>query len=531
MISKQRSDCVERSVMSVLHKRFKSRLQFDTDLDYVKFDIKPAEYSSVDSFKRDYVLVSFLRKWKGLDTNIDLEGVTFDGWKAAEHQCFRTNRRLEFEATTGFYSIAPSIISDAQRKISQILGRFSFDRIERLCRFGKGATYDLRRGSDLVDKMSSCLTVTDDCYDFAIRAISGDLLWQQKEFSFDSLEVVRGNRMITVPKSAKTHRMISAEPTMNGFVQQSVGRFIRMRLKQAGVDLDDQTINQDLAFAAQVDGLSTIDLSSASDTLCISLVKLLLPPDWFEALDAMRSKFSSYRGRWYRLEKFSSMGNAYTFELESLIFWALCECSKTKPENTLAVYGDDIVTENEDFGRVKETLTWAGFSFNESKSFTAPSRFYESCGKHYYDLEDVTPPFQKDVCSDPGDFIRLHNRLWRASVRLKLVSEFIDARRVVIDAYRERFPRAPVPYGPDVEGDRFFIDPDYDWAGRDRVRLTVYDRIARERATDEYAERYLLAYKLRDRSFSNIRLDGRAARRGSESHVFKKAWIWRSAQL
>ena len=526
----QHSECVERAVMRALQKRFRSRLQFGSELDYVKFDINPAEYSDADSFKKDYVLVSFLRKWKGLDTKIDLEGVTFDGWKAAEHQCFKTNKRLELEASTGFYSVAPSLIVEAQRKISQVLGRFSFERIEPLCRFGKGATSDIRRGADLADKMLSELTVTEDCLPYAYKVLGSDFVWQHTEKGLSTFEVVRGNRMITVPKSAKTHRMISAEPTMNGFVQQSVGRFIRERLKRFGVDLNDQTINQDLAFSALVEEYSTIDLSSASDTLCINLVKLLLPDDWFTALNAMRSKFSTFDKKTYCLSKFSSMGNAFTFELESLIFWALSSACKKNEADMVAVYGDDIVVSNANYAQTKEILEWAGFSLNVTKSYTSPSRFYESCGRHYFDLEDVTPPFQKDVCLRPIDYIRLHNRLWRASVRLKLIPEFKDARKLVIDAYRRKWPKLKVAFGPSIESDQYFIDPLFDWGRHnDYVKLLSLVRVTRTKESCDSRERMFYAYKLRTGTFSNLDPRGYSAKEVSERFVWKHTKIWRSA--
>ena len=72
---------------------------------------------------------------------------------------------------------------------------------------------------------------------------------------------------------------------------------------------------------------------------------MLLPEAWFDLLNDCRSQAVSYKGEWIELNMFSSMGNAFTFELESLIFWAIanavCYCSGSRGH--ISVYGDDII--------------------------------------------------------------------------------------------------------------------------------------------------------------------------------------------
>lgn len=531
----QHNVCVERQVIAALYRDLGTDDGLKTTLtrsekDYASYDFDPSKYSDSNSLKRDYFVSNLLRKWKGLDTRIDLAAVTLDSWKEAEHQCFKTNVRLEHEASTGFYSVAPSVISDAQRKIASVLGRFNFKRIETGCRFGKGATSNLRYGSDIADKMLKEPTITKDCIPYFCVTLTDDTPFQEAVGGFSRLEVVDSNRMVMVPKNSKIHRMISAEPTMNGFVQQSVGRYIRRRLKKFGVDLDDQTINQVLAFQALADGLSTIDLSMASDTLCTNLVKLLLPEDWFSALDAMRSRKSTFLGKTYVLSKFSSMGNSFTFELESLIFWALTSATVNNEDRKIAVYGDDIVVHNEDYARVCSTLTWAGFKLNATKSYTFPSRFYESCGKHYFDLEDVTPTYQKDVCTRPHDFIRFYNRLVRGGIRLGLLMEFTECLAIIEREYKRKFPNEPFVRGPMIESDRYFIDASFKWPhGKDRIRVLCLDYLTTLRPGDERKEHMSYAYKLR--RFEQLNLDPRGSYKVARSrrHKFHFVHIWRSA--
>lgn len=526
----QRFVSVELSVMTALQKHLRPSVSFDNELDYVNFDIKPSMYGSEEAFKRDYAYVSFLRKWKGFKhKSINPEWAAFSTWMTSEKQCFQTNRRLYLETTTGSYSVASSLITSAQRKISQILGPLQFERIAELCRFGNGATFDLKRGSTHAEK--SCRpSVTFDAIPWVCRALAGDDYLGSLVGPLSDLKIVEANRMVMVPKTVKTHRPIAAEPTLNSYVQQGVGRFIRARLKRFGVDLGDQTINQDLARIAKDWELSTLDLSSASDTLCANLVKLLLPPEWFELLDDLRCKSTIYKGKRFILSKFSSMGNAFTFELESMIFYALLDAACSA--GVSSVYGDDLVVHNTDYRSTLEILTWAGFLVNERKSFTAGSSFYESCGKHYFDGKEVTPCFQKDVCTRPHDYVRLHNRLVRAGIRLNLREEFGAAASIVRERARDAFGARGPGIGPLVEYDEYFIKEDYKWVGPnvDSVRIRSAVTIPVTLTCDQDWQH--IAYygrKLRNPGYLNPDPRGQASdSTGSKLLVIEK-YHWRSS--
>jgi len=528
----QHRDDVEILVMRSLQKCLVPSLDFRSVVDLVNFEIDPKQYDSVDQFKRDYAYISFLRKWKGFkDPGINPEWNGFTTWMKSEKQCFQTNRRLDSEASTGIYSVAPAAIIAAQRKIHQILGPLNYDRIAELCRFGNGATYDLRRGSTHADK--SCRpSITFDAIPMACRVLAHDEYLGSLVGPLCNLKIVEANRMVMVPKTVKTHRPIAAEPTLNSFIQQGFGRYIRGRLQRFGVDLDDQTINQDLASRAQLEGFSTIDLSSASDTLCINLVKILLPPEWFEVLNSVRCGFTEFKGRRFVLSKFSSMGNAFTFELESLIFYALLQ-SVCKGD-VISVYGDDLVVRDEDYLPVLNILTWAGFFINEHKSFTAGSRFYESCGKHYFDGGEVTPCYQKDVCTRPHDYVRLHNRLVRAGIRLNLREEFKAAASTVRDECRRRFGRNCPGVGPSVEYDEYFIREDYNWSDSfvDRVRIRSAVTIPSNRKVqDGWRHSAYYGRKLRCSSFLSPDPKGQASENVESKLLVIEKYHWRSATL
>ncbi len=529
----RKSQCLEGTelrVIEALRTSLVPMISFDDWFAYANHDIDPGRYSSRETFIRDYVFVSFLRKWKGLkDKRINPEWTAFSSWLDAEKLCFRTNKRLESEASTGLYSVAPSIISGAQRKIAQILGRLDYDRIAELCRFGGGATTDLPRGSTHAKK-SLRPSITFDAIPAACRVLARDEYLGSLVGPLKTLKVLEANRMVMVPKTVKTHRPIAAEPTLNSFIQQGIGRYIRERLQRFGVDLNDQTINQVYASIAQAEGFSTIDLSSASDTLCTNLVKLLLPREWFELLDSVRCKKTKYKGKTFVLSKFSSMGNAFTFELESMIFYALV--SEVCTGGVSSVYGDDIVVKDDDYRHVVEILTWSGFKINEHKSYTAGSHFYESCGKHYFDGAEVTPCYQKDVCTRPHDYVRLHNRLVRAGIRLDLRNEFQAAANVVLADSRVRFGRKCPGIGPIVEYDEYFIKESFSWASpeADRVQIlsAVTIPVTRRRGSFGYHCAYL-GRKLRCPSFLMPDPQGQVSEtKGSKLLVHKK-YHWRSA--
>jgi len=171
------------------------------------------------------------------------------------------------------------------------------------------------------------------------------------------------------------------------------GALLRRQLKRFGVDLDDQTRNQKLAGSALVTGLATIDLSSASDTVCRELVWLLLPFEWASLLDLARSEYAEVEGKELKLEKFSSMGNGFTFELETLVFYALALAAAGTRKGVNA-YGDDIILPRAKAPILIETLNFLGFDVNTQKTFLA-GRFFESCGMDFFDGFNVRPFFWK----------------------------------------------------------------------------------------------------------------------------------------
>ncbi len=408
------------------------------------------DYSDAESFAKDWQVYSFLKKFKGLPgtTVQQRKAKALASWSAGEERCFRTNRRIRdlLEGDTSLLNVPLSgptgekvvtlatIISMAQAKIEQVLGPFNWKRVVKECRWSAGATVDLPRGSQMSRKMTEGLSVTKRALPHLRKIITRDLGWTSAivcqevhgyasvlPFAFTPGE---HNRFLTVPKTAFTERCIAAEPTGNSFLQQGMGQYLRRRLKRFGVDLDDQSWNQYLAQRAWFLGYSTLDLEGASDSVARELVRLLLPSRWFDYLSDLRSPFSRFaNGKSFKrvyLEKFSSMGNAFTFELESLIFWSLAASvneAYSSNGGSVGVYGDDIVVKRCLFDPLVEVLNWCGFKVNSLKSYK-DGDFYESCGGNYFKGVDVTGFCQEESLTSKAEIISFHNRLVRWSMRI-----------------------------------------------------------------------------------------------------------------
>jgi hypothetical protein len=86
------------------------------------------------------------------------------------------------------------------------------------------------------------------------------------------------------------------------------------------------------------------------------------------------------------------MGNGFTFELESLLFYVTTKVTADLRgvRGALSVYGDDIICPSEIAYELTSALRYLGFQVNTDKSFyQGPLR--ESCGGHYYAGIDITP--------------------------------------------------------------------------------------------------------------------------------------------
>ncbi len=378
----------------------------------------PNDYLDSESYWAAAQASDLLRKYEPLPTSFDRKAVAEEGFISCERSCLRSNHRLyplffgssEPQNNSGVLDF----IGRVRKEIASILGPCP-DLVEG--RFGPGATFGDKGANTLVpDKISSRPTFTPDSWPF-LFPWSGTM-WASACTETGKVPLkVRGNRFTTVPKDCTKHRGIAIEPSINVYYQLAYGKAIRGRLRCRGIDLEEgQDTHRKLARDASItDNLATLDLSNASDTICSNLVKLLLPPKWFDVLDSLRSKKTFFKGHWHHLEKFSSMGNGFTFELETLIFLCLAAVSSrgTIGVDTFA-YGDDIIIKASASDDVISCLNFFGFTVNKRKSF-ANGAFRESCGGDFFLGTDVRPFFLKEDISQPHKLIACLNGLKRSS--------------------------------------------------------------------------------------------------------------------
>lgn len=318
-------------------------------------------------------------------------------FERSERICRIANKRLDY-----FFShrgrLDPELdgwLGHMESDIVRLLGdtRSFIESVPDLLRVTNGATQDRSRKRSL-----PYLKITGK-----LRAPRATKPWLDTLLRFFGVEetsckfvTTEENRVALVPKNWKTHRTIAAEPTHSLPFQLAVDQWFKAKLKRWGVDLRSQALNQQLAREGSLSGqIATIDLSMASDTLAYNAVAWLLPHDWLRVLDSFRSR--GFIAPWGQDEyaKYSSMGNGYTFSLETIIFTAACRAVGSRRH---AVYGDDIAIETVYVPNLVRLLRFLGFRVNEEKSFSNPaSRFRESCGCDYYKGELVTPFYLREI--------------------------------------------------------------------------------------------------------------------------------------
>lgn len=277
----------------------------------------------------------------------------------------------------------------------------------------------LTRTSDLLYQLYRC----------AVALHPGLYLAELHRSASQGDSIVVGSSLSTVRKTSLIDRTICTEPTLNMFFQKQVGaRLTSILHKRFGIDLSKQPDrNRRLAQIGSINGeFATIDLKSASDSISIELCRFLLPPDLFRWLMETRSPYTRLPdGSEVKLEMISSMGNGFTFPLQTLIFSSLVMvCYRTlgiKAQNpdgddpNWAVFGDDIIVRSDAYGVVVDALERLGFTVNKEKSFST-GNFRESCGGDFFHGNNVRGVYLQSL-NDTRDVYSAINRLVRWSAR------------------------------------------------------------------------------------------------------------------
>jgi len=308
----------------------------------------------------------------------------------------------------------------AKKLVHWILHGLELDEVVSGCKNSGGVSLGVPFSDTSVKrKFAFPITITASAAPYYREVLSHDYQLCEAIESFNrsgslqrTFARVRGSRATTVPKTNSINRMIAIEPTGNMYLQQGLMLIMYKRLKKVGLNvatLPDKHVQ--LARQGSIDGLlATIDFSSASDCLSIELLRYLLPSSWFTVLNDIRCEEMDLNGSFLNLNMFSTMGNATTFPLETIVFYCLAVASvmqhRRKPwdhrlalpteRRCVSVFGDDCIIPTDCAKTFMDLCTSVGFIVNSEKSFFDPEDpFRESCGGDFLHGHNVRPLYFK----------------------------------------------------------------------------------------------------------------------------------------
>lgn len=218
---------------------------------------------------------------------------------------------------------------------------------------------------------------------------------------------VDGSRFSSVRKDNTKDRPIDLQPLCNMLVQRRIGNGIRETLKRFfGIDLN--TLAEKHKCLIVDPAYATLDLKNASDSVTVKLCEFLFPKWFFKLLMESRTYMTlGLDGHYHVLNKISSMGNGFTFELMSLILHAV----GVQYDGGFSVFGDDIIIRNEFATDLIKDLESAYFIVNKEKSFIS-SPFRESCGGNYLDGYGYIESYDFEYPVTLLDCAAIHNKCY-----------------------------------------------------------------------------------------------------------------------
>jgi len=217
-------------------------------------------------------------------------------------------------------------------------------------------------------------------------------------------------KLIAVPKDSRGPRLICVHPAEAIWIQQGLRvqleraitrtRYHRGIWPRGRINFDDQTVNGRIALTSSRSRLyATLDMKEASDRVSDILVQYLFGR-YYKYFGCCRAQ-KYYVGEAgidqpadNNIHSYAPMGNATTFPVESLVFWAIC-CASLQHHGfhqpgAVFVFGDDIIVPSRMAPIVINDLESFGLVVNRSKSFYKGG-FRESCGVDAFNGINVTP--------------------------------------------------------------------------------------------------------------------------------------------
>lgn len=329
--------------------------------------------------------------------------------KAAIDGYIKCEMELTSHADTGrdFASLGARIFGSVLSRVDRAV----FDG-NLIPRHGPGVTADRLLGNSKYDQPEWTVRL-EEMFPYADFALPSHRWWENAQtVEYHEPGAERPVKVITVPKTLKTPRIIAVEPTCMQYMQQALARLIVDELEKDDdlsplIGFTDQGPNRSMACEGSITGsLATLDLSEASDRVLNQHVVALFSrfPSLCDGIQACRTTKADVPGHGViPLAKFASMGSGLCFPVEAMVFLSIivdtiASCLNRPVTRQLVhelqgrvrVYGDDIIVPVEFARAVEDALESEGLKVNHNKSFLT-GNFRESCGGDFYNGTWVTP--------------------------------------------------------------------------------------------------------------------------------------------
>lgn len=264
-------------------------------------------------------------------------------------------------------------------------------------------------------------------------------------------------KLIAVPKDSRGPRLICVHPAEAIWIQQAVRRALEKSISrkryakgpwpQGHIFFDNQDVNGRIALlSSRSRRYATLDMKEASDRIADTLVQILFGSKYkmfgcCRAQKVLIPAVGDNPSRCEDIHSYAPMGNATTFPVQSLVFWAICVASLQSQgfhqPGAVFVFGDDIIVPSECAEVVINDLESFGLLVNRTKSFWRGA-FRESCGVDAFNGVDVTPIRWK-TCADAKHLTGLL-QLSDIGMRLRIAG-YEAAAATVYCGLRERLRR------------------------------------------------------------------------------------------
>jgi hypothetical protein len=299
------------------------------------------------------------------------------------------------------------VIEKARSIIGRVIYRLDYSRI--VPSHGPGAVFPPRMPSNKGD-FRSIYTTIDKYFPFCDYFCGLPSYWEaagglSQDYTRHE-EII--SSLVAVPKDSRGPRLICVHPSESIWIQQGCRKILEKAITAPNspchgyINFHDQSVNGSLALSSSLtQEYVTLDLKEASDRISCKLVEELFGSYSYSYLSCSRaSKVKLLDNRVIKLRKWAPMGNALTFPVQSLSFYAIVRAGICVQYGIdcpdVYVFGDDILYPPKFHDGVLSVLVRLGLVPNQNKTFRR-GLFRESCGVDAYSGVDVTPHRMKRI--------------------------------------------------------------------------------------------------------------------------------------